>query len=402
MVIAVSPEEQPATPGVPPEHTVTGLKGEMAAMAANDDTAKQLSAEPKSAAHTHLPWEIPCQQSGEGNRAMLEQGFQATREQIEKNAAGVRSMISVVIVWLVITGVLLIFAFSPVNVDLAIVSMLLGVFIGIIGILAVSTKNTTGLQLYLALDTVLLLLTVAVWGYYIYILFCAARAALDIAADPAYHSVSDASPELLPDRSRSGVGEVTSIEAAERQEGLSSIVRLDETLEPCKKGLSGYGANYFKRVTSVFGGLATRGQMCNYSHYDILDFRKWPVSCRGTCGFDRLATDYALDKTLLDDQKVIAEFLSQLKYLPPQEATACVKYSIRTACVAENTAYHYVILAVIACLILWSCCACLCWIPASLCVAGKHLSDLRKYQRAREAVERGAPSGAAQIELAGV
>ncbi|KFH03219.1 putative transmembrane protein [Toxoplasma gondii VAND] len=401
--VVAPPGDQTAMSSLPFEDTAAGRQGDSVVKGAKDDTSKQPTAVAYATEDPPLPSEVKIlrQQPVEANETTVERGSQVAREKLEKRAAGANCMIFLVVVWLVCTGVLLIFAFSPVNVDLGITSMLLGVFIGIIGILSVSAKSKTGVQLYLVLGTVLLLLTVALWGYYIYILFRAARAAADIAADRASHWVSDTPPELLPDRYGSGAAELTSIEAVARQGGLLPDVPLDETVEPCRKGFEEYGANYFKSATSVFLGLSTRGQMCNYSHYDILDFKKWPVSCWRTCGFDHLAVDRVLDNTRLDDQKVMADFLAHLESLSPQETSACVLYSVRTACVAENTAYHYILLAVIAFLIFWTCCACMCCIPASLCVAGKYLSELKSYQKDKEAVERHTPPGADQIELAG-
>ncbi|PFH38760.1 hypothetical protein BESB_011020 [Besnoitia besnoiti] len=380
-VIVIPPGAHRAFPPIRADQTLTGLDGPTIVMAPKEARPQQPTPGTERPVDLHPPADAACPDSRatEENISMSEHELRLLREHLEKRAAATNCLIFLMSLWLVLTGVLLIFAFSPVNGDLAIVCMLLSVTVGIIGILAVSARNLTGMRLYLALGTVLLVLTVALWGYYIYILVRAAWATVDVTADRTSEWIWDEAEHFPP--IRLGQSNVTSLQELARQGGVPLNETLDDIVGPCTKGYRDYGKDYFRGTMSVLIGLSTRGQLCNYSHYDILDFKRWPVSCWRTCGFDRLAVDHALDMSRQEDQRVISEFKSHLDGLLPVEASACILYSARTACVVENTSYHYVILGIVGLLILWTCCACLCCIPASLGVANKYLSDLRNYEK---------------------
>ncbi|PHJ22005.1 transmembrane protein [Cystoisospora suis] len=139
--------------------------------------------------------------------------------------------------------------------------------------------------------------------------------------------------------------------------------------------------------------------MCNYSHYDILKFKKWPEDCWKTCGFEYLATGDSFELNDWSHIAVLDQFKANLQALPNDKQLACAIYSVRTACVVENTSYVYVLLGVMSLFFLCSCCGCLCCLPASLLVSGRYLKELRNYNKATTALGESPSPPAGHVQM---
>lgn len=334
-------------------------------------------------------------QGGQTARAVATPTRSPSREDVEKRGAGASLTIFLVIVWLVLMGIILIFCFSPANVDLAIACMLLGVLVGIIGMLSVSTNSVNGVRVYLILATILLLLTFILWGYYVYSLARAAATAADVSHRRLLNWIDD-STGSFPMNAYGG----PSVTRLRTRDGALPEVELDaDLLKPCQEGYERRGDDFLQDTGIVYAALASRGQLCNYSHYDILRFKKWPEDCWKTCGFEHLAIN---DSFELNDQSHLAaldKFKATVEALPEDKQIACAAYSMRTACVVEDTSYVYVLLGIISLFLLCTCCACLCCLPASLLVSGKYLSELRKYNKATRTFQDSPGSPGGQVEM---
>lgn len=356
-------------------------------------------------------------------KAIAEERAKQLDREVDKQTSTVTTFICLVLVWCVFLGVLLLFAFSPVNRDVSIAVFVVGILTGLIGMASVCFKSRGGTIAYVVLLVALAIFIVVMWLYYIFVLYKASLAAVDAASNKLNKWVEDQTNGILPQLpggledakdfldNKEQLDKLLSenknlLEDKERLNRLlgenkdfgekaglvnaksDSMDDVADSLEACQKGLKDKGAKYMDNVMTVFFAMSAFGQMCNYSHHNILQFKKWKYDCWKDCAFDVLAVNHNLKLDDKEDIEVIGNWVTTVSKLPPEQAAFCMADSLSTACVVENENFLYIMVGIVCLFLLCACCTCLCCTPASMSFAIKYSKALKKRNEAKEEAEK--------------
>ncbi|PFH38759.1 hypothetical protein BESB_011010 [Besnoitia besnoiti] len=338
------------------------------------------------------------------DRVAAEERVKHAKAEVDSKIKKAAIMAIGVMLLFVALGMALMFCFSPLYGFLAFCFIVGGLVTGVIGLIFVCCRTRAGTLFYLFLVLLLLVLLVAVWAFYAFMFYKATLVAIAAGKDEVNSWVEDQTnsvipeglggsfPSLKPGELGSLVGGLTGDllppEGDKLDDDIFDLGVAAEKLEACKEGIEDDGTKYLDSVTSVFLALSSYGQMCSYSHRNILQFKKWQYGCRDVCEFRMLNVGHKLTMDNAEDRAVIKAWNDKLATLPINQKFACAVDALSTSCAVENSSYEYILLGVIGLFLLAGCCGCVCCIPSSMKATTAYSKALKKYNAAlRESAE---------------
>ncbi|PHJ19765.1 transmembrane protein [Cystoisospora suis] len=346
-------------------------------------------------------------------KAIADERVKQFEREVDKQTSSVIALMALVLVWCVMLGVILLFAFSSVNRDVSIAVFVLGILICIIGIASVCFKSRGGTITYVIFLAGLAIFIIVMWFYYIFVLYKASLAAVDAASNKLNRWVEDQKDHLMPqlpgglgDLGKDYLKDKDRLEdflknggALKDQAGMvnmkagaedtSELEQVASTLEPCQEGVKRSDSKkYLESIVSAFLAMASYGQMCSYSHHDVLKFKKWKYNCWNDCAFSELAVNRNLDLGDTEDVLLISKWMMTISKLPNEQAASCLTDGLSTACVVENENFLYIMLGIVCLFLICACCTCLCCTPASMGLSIRYANALKRYNAAKQEAEK--------------